>query len=73
MGNFCNVFHKTFTILIFEGFMYVLNFAEVFGMEIKLLEADIEFTLQEFAAGQFWSITYFGGRDIVRRNMEKQI
>ncbi len=53
--------------------MYVLNFAEVFGMEIKLLEADIEFTLQEFAAGQFWSITYFGGRDIVRRNMEKQI
>lgn len=50
-----------------------MNFAEVFGMEIKLLEADIEFTLQEFAADQFWSITYFGGRDIVRRNMEKQI
>lgn len=43
------------------------------GMEIKLLEDDIELTLQELAAGLFWEITYFGGtEEMAQRNMENK-
>lgn len=36
---------------------------EIVGMEVILLEDDIELTPQELAAGLFWEITYFGGTE----------
>ena len=47
------------------------SWRETVGMEVTLLEDDIELTPQELAAGLFWEITYFGGtEEIARRNME---
>ena len=52
---------------------YHPSWQEIVGMEVTLLEDDIELTPQELAAGLFWEITYFGGtEEIVRRNMENR-
>lgn len=50
-----------------------LSWQEIVGMEVTLLEDDIELTPQELAAGLFWEITYYGGtEEIARRNMNNK-
>ena len=49
------------------------SWQETVGMEVSLLEDDIELTPQELAASLFWEITYFGGtEEIARRNIENR-
>ena len=49
------------------------SWRKIVGMEVTLLEDDIELTPQELAAGLFWEITYFGGtEEIARRNIENR-
>ena len=49
------------------------SWQEIVGMEVTLLEDDIELTPQELAAGLFWEITYFGGtEEIAQRNMNNK-